>query len=472
MKIKKIAISVVLSMLLSVTLIFSGCSFNNDSSDKTIVSIEKTMTNGLTDTYTITYSDNTTYNFEITNGKDGTDADVDLQDIYEAYIERYPDATFEDFLNAIVTVNVDKSLTVSNQALLSSFKVYTEFTESSYSGWPYHKQTKATAIYCGSAVIYSIDDNYTYFITNYHVLYDSSSSDSSKLAKKITCYAYGSEGAPTQTNKTSSDGCIVYDYGDYAISCEYVGGSITCDLAVIKAKTSDVKKINSTVKAVTFAQSYHVGESAIAIGNSENEGISVTKGIVSVDNEYINYSIDGTTRSYRSMRIDTAIYGGNSGGGLFDGEGNLIGITNAGDETDQNINYAIPVSIVKPVVENILHYSDGTVKTLKLGVTVSAENSRYVYDESKGYGDIYEDVYVSEVVSNGLMSTLGLKAGDRLISINVNDTEYCLKRYFNLGDYLYTVRPGDTVSFTYERDGVKINSTKATVSSSNFVTVS
>lgn len=470
MKIKKIAISVVCSLILSVTLVLSGCSFGNDNRIKTIVSIEKTMTNGLKDTYTITYSDNTTYNFEIENGKDGADADVEA--IYRAYAARYPDATFEDFLNAVVKVGVDQSLTVSNKALLSSFKVYTEFTETTYSGWPYQRVINQTAVYCGSAVVYSVNENYTYFITNYHVLYDGKSSDKSKLAKKITCYAYGSESAPQKTNETSSDGCIIYEYGDYAIFCEYVGGSVTCDLAIIKAKTSDVKKINPNVKAVTFAESYHVGESAIAIGNSENEGISVTKGIVSVDNEYINYSIDGTQRSYRSMRIDTAIYGGNSGGGLFDGDGNLIGITNAGNGEDQNINYAIPVNIVKPVTENILHYLDGTVKTLKLGVTVSAKNSRYVYDEALGYGDIYEDVFVSDVISDSLISSLGLKAGDRLVSFNVNKTEYKLKRYFNLGDYLYTVRPGDTVSFTYERAGVTVNSAELTVSSANFITVS
>lgn len=469
MKIKKILISVACSILIVITLVLGGCALIDKNQTKSIVSIEKTMTNGLTDTYTVTFSDNTTYNFEITNGKDGTSADV--EEIYNAYLERYPDADFEDFLNAVVKVNADQSLTVSNKALLSSLKVYTEFTEASYSGWPYQRVTRQTAIYCGSAVIYSIDENYTYLITNYHVLYDSDATESNKLAKKITCYLYGSESAPLQTNETSSDGCIVYDYGEYAVPCEFVGGSISVDIAVIKAKTTDVKKINPDVMAITFASAYHVGESAIAIGNSENEGISVTKGIVSVDNEYINYSIDGTQRSYRSMRIDTAIYGGNSGGGLFDGNGNLIGITNAGDGEDQNINYAIPVNIVKPVVENILHYTDGTVKTLKLGVSVTSENSRYVYDDNKGYGDIYEDVTVSDVTSGGIMQAMGIKPGDKLTSFNVNGNELTLKRYFNLGDYLYTVRPGDTISFTYERDGVTIKSTEVTVSSSNFAIV-
>ncbi len=150
-----------------------------------------------------------------------------------------------------------------------------------------------------------------------------------------------------------------------------MGGTITCDLAVIRAKTQDVFNINPNVTEITFADSYTVGETAIAIGNSENEGISVTKGIVSVDNEYINYAIDNNIRSYRSMRIDTAIYGGNSGGGLFNKKGELIGITNAGDGTDQNINYAIPLNIVRPVIENIMF--NKTLKTLALGVEVYGE---------------------------------------------------------------------------------------------------
>ena len=106
-----------------------------------------------------------------------------------------------------------------------------------------------------------------------------------------------------------------YKYDEYAIPASYVGGSVTYDLAVVKASKEDVFNVNPYVLPVEFASSYSVGETAIAIGNSEGEGISVTQGVVSVDSEYINLEID-KKRSYRSIRIDTAIYSGNSGGGI------------------------------------------------------------------------------------------------------------------------------------------------------------
>lgn len=57
----------------------------------------------------------------------------------------------------------------------------------------------------------------------------------------------------------------------------------------------------------------------------------------------------------------------------------LIGITNAGNDEDQNINYGIPIQIVKRVVDNILYYYDDTnavnVQKISLGITVDSANS-------------------------------------------------------------------------------------------------
>jgi len=469
-KIKKIAISACMLVALSSAAMFGGCSSSAESSARSIVSIEKSSSSGLTDTYTIIYSDGVTYDFEITNGADGESLDAEA--LYTAYKNYYPEATYDDFIKAVASVNADENISVSNKALRSSLKIYSQFTESyRYGMGPYQQTVKATAIYCGSAVIYLMDDDYTYMITNYHVLYDSSANTSDKLAEKIVCYLYGSEGAPTSTSEKNSSGCTIYDYGDYAIECQYVGGSISADIAVVRAKTADVLAINEDATAVEFAESYHVGQSAIAIGNSENEGISVTSGIVSVDNEFISYSIDGTTRSYRSMRIDTAIYGGNSGGGLFDSDGKLIGITNAGDGTDQNINYAIPLDIVKPVVDNILYYGDGTVKCPDLGVTIDSKNSRYVYDATKGYGSITETVTVGSVTSGSIAETIGLEEGDEIVEIVVNGTAYEVERYFAVDDILYAVRSGDTLSVTYKRGTSSTQSMEYTITSGDLKTV-
>lgn len=74
-----------------------------------------------------------------------------------------------------------------------------------------------------------------------------------------------------------------------------------------------------------------VGDSVIAIGNPNAGGIAVTQGILSMESEYITMTAadNVSTVQIRVMRVDAAINGGNSGGGLFNDSGELIGIVNA-----------------------------------------------------------------------------------------------------------------------------------------------
>ena len=291
-----------------------------------------------------------------------------------------------------------------------------------------------------------MDEEYTYFLTNYHVIYDTDAVEE-KISTTIHCYLYGSESVPKK--QTDENKKTYYTYDDYAIPCDYVGGAAQYDIALVRAETSVVKSINENAKAVTFAEEYYVGQTAIAIGNPHGGGISVTEGIVSVDNDRISLNIDGTTRSYRSIRIDTALYPGNSGGGLFNSDGELIGITNAGDTEDQNINYAVPVQIVKAVAQNVLIHNG--VRKLTFGVTVTSKNSKYVYDEESGYGRIEEDIAISAV--EGIAAEMGLEVGDILTAIEIDGAEYELERYFDIGDYALYLTEGVKFRFLYERGG-------------------
>lgn len=459
-KLYRIFLTLIISVLCCVLL----CSCTIKVTDNGIVSIEKTATDGLVDTYTITFNDGTKTTFDVTNGKDGENGvngvdgkdgedglDITIEDVFNKYLETHPNATYEEFLKEVLSINDKGNSLVINKALNSSLKVYTEFTVSTKN--MYGQVVNQKSVSAGSAVVFKIDADYTYIITNYHVVYNVDQNTNSKIAQKIVAYLYGSEGNPRQTGQTDQNGYAVYDYGNMAIECEYVGGSISADLAVIKASTSNLKSINSSVMPVEFASSYSVGETAIAIGNPEDEGISVTEGIVSVDNENISLALDGTSREYRSIRIDTALYSGNSGGGLFNVDGKLIGITNAGDKTDQNVNYAIPVQIVDAVINNVMKYNDKSAHKITLGVTVDYSNSRYVYNEQTGYGKIVEDLKVSGIGENTIASTFGLQIGDVLKSFKINDKEYTLNRSFEISDILFKVYSGDEISFTYTRGG-------------------
>ncbi len=475
------------------TLTLAGClELSGPIAPVGIVSIQKTSSSGLVDVYTITYTNGKTSTFEVTNGKDGANGadglngmdgkdgtngqNVTALELYETYKDIYgEDLSYAEFLSIYLKLDGtsrEDACAVINDCLQSVGKLYCEFEEADTSENAKHP-TKL-AVYTGACVIYQIDSDYTYFITNYHVVYDEDAVEK-HISETIHCYLYGTTAEPTK--KTDVDGYNYCEYTEEAIPCTYVGGSVEYDIAIIKAETSTVLGLNKDVKPITFALSYHVGQTAIAIGNPNGDGISVTQGIVSVDNEYISLDIDGKSRSYRSVRIDTALYGGNSGGGLFNGKGELIGIANAGNVTDQNINFAVPVQIVKGVAENImLHEADGDENTngaykIKLGVTVFGKNSKYTYDPVSGFGEIKEDILISEVTENGIAAKIGLKKDDVIKAIVVDGQRYDLKRYFEIGDHILRLTKDVSFSFVCVRDGQEKTTATHTVAASdlNFV---
>ena len=478
-KFAKIILTMLMVLILP-CLVFVGC-----TEERYIVSIIKSHETASGTTYTITYSDGTTDEMVISNGEKGDNGingekgddgkDLTIESIYNSYKEKYGEISFQDFLEIYLTLSVDGTTAAVNSALLSSVKIYTEFYES---GTGFHSKEKKVAIFSGSGVVYQMDEDYSYIITNYHVMYDESANEANggKIARKTKAFLYGSEGTYMSTGENDENGYPKYEYGEYAIDCYYIGGSIKYDLAVLKVSTTRLQMINPDVRAITFADRYSVGETAIAIGNTEDEGISATKGIISVDNEFINLQIDNTVRQYRSIRIDTAIYSGNSGGGLFDINGHLIGITNAGDSEDQNVNYAIPLPVVKAVVNNIMYNTEcGTNgntlgKRFALGVTVSSSNQRFVLDESLGYGKIKENVMVTDVVAGGLVDSLGIEVDDQILSIFIGEEEFVLDRFFEMDEAILHARVGDTISFKYKRGSSTLQTNEYTLVLGDFVT--
>lgn len=478
MKKGKVWVVAIVLLTAIVALSLSAC-VTNGKNGVSVDSIEKTGTQGDIDIYTIYYSDGSTGEFRVTNGADGKDGEsVTAQDIFEQYKAETGDdeLTFEEFVDKFMDVSVggDNSQVIAS-ALLSAAAVYTEFYESKQNSmFPFGGETTDTAVYTGSAVIYKIDAEYTYFITNYHVVYSQNGNDDNMeyslsgasdkhIARRIIVYLYGSEGSPSSTGE-SVNGYNEYVYGDYTIECEYAGGSEENDLALLRAKTQDVKSINPDVQEVVFADGYDVGDTAVVIGNTGGDGISVTEGIVSVHSENINLQISSSVTSHRSMRVDAAMYGGNSGGGCFNVDGELIGVPHAGNgEEEQGINYAIPVDTVKSVIENMYYYAtdndsdtSGAYK-LTLGVSVSEENSRYEYDKTSGSGKITADTTVVSVTEGGIAEALGLREGDVFEKVVVTsggkETEYVIERNYMLSYPLYALKAGDSFRITYERDG-------------------
>lgn len=230
------------------------------------------------------------------------------------------------------------------------------------------------------------------------------------------------------------------------------------DLAVLKINGSRILA-ESNAMAVTFADSdgVNVLDKAVAIGNPENLGISATLGRINVESEYITMEgADGaTTIKIRVMRMDTAVNSGNSGGGLFNSRGELIGIVNAKLNNTDNMSYAIPSNFVKSVAENILYYCDETelegVYRCYLGITVTATKLYTVYDEESGVVRKKEEVSVAVIDNEGLVKN-DILVGDVINSITIDGVEYTVDKVHVVIDSMLNARVGSTVILNVTRD--------------------
>ncbi|HPD02087.1 MAG TPA: trypsin-like serine protease, partial [Clostridia bacterium] len=176
--------------------------------------------------------------------------------------------------------------------------------------------------------------------------------------------------------------------------------------------------------------------------------------------EYLSITAadDITTLELRVMRIDAAVNRGNSGGGLFNGQGELIGIVNAKIISDdvENIGYAIPSDIVLSAVDNIMRNCDGeentTIKRCMVGVSLTVQDSKAVYSDSSKTTKIVETVKIQSI-SAGSAAEGKLEAGDIILSFSFKGKTYGVARLFTLVDFSLRFAQNDVVSFSVERGG-------------------
>ena len=216
------------------------------------------------------------YEIAVKNGYEGTETEW-LQSLHTT---NTVEKTTNDYNVNVKDVN-DVSV-AANIGLKSIVSVYCKHTVT-VNTWIGQSTKEAQS--AGSGVLYQLEsDGSAYVITNHHVVYEASSTEKDKISKDITLYLYGMEDS------------------SYGITATYVGGSLNYDIAVLRVEKSEILQNairNGTACAVEFADSnkIRVGQTSIAIGNPEAEGISVTSGVVSVDSEYINMTaVDNRTK--------------------------------------------------------------------------------------------------------------------------------------------------------------------------------
>lgn len=460
-----------------------------------IESIAKTGSVQNVDKYTIIMSNGQTFNFDVTNGvsistikyissENGEDcyevkytngtsdyfyipqenADITIEELYETANTNNQYSSILEFIEEYLSLNVDtNSKTVAtSKAILSAVNVTACYPSQSYYG------TSGISVSRGAGVIYQFDEasDSAYIITNCHVVY-SEGADSDGYADKVFAYVYGREGYPSQLYQNSAydqDGNLAVDGGEYGIECEVIGASIQNDIAVLKAKKSDILKNSPNARAVDLADSETVAlaDDAIAIGNPQGEGMAVTCGTISVISEDISVSIDSSVATdLREFRIDTAVNSGNSGGGLFNNKGQLIGIVNAKATTDsssvsdgvitEGMGYALPSNAVSAMADNMIYnYIENGgfgLKKVMIGITVYINSSIAIYDEDNLVTKIVEDVKVKEFKSGGIASNMGFKVEDQILSFYINDIEYKIDRMYQVVELMYKVRVGDVIKY-------------------------
>lgn len=219
---------------------------------------------------------------------------------------------------------------------------------------------------------------------------------------------------------------------------EIIGTDPTTDLAVLKIKSAGLPFL-----VYGNSGELRLGEWVLAIGNPYNLTSTVTAGIVSAKARNIN--ILGELAIEAFIQTDAAVNPGNSGGALVNTRGELVGINAAiASRTGafSGYSFAIPVSIVHKVVDDIIEY--GTVQRAILGVTitdVTAENAKE-YNISR-----IEGVLVTGLRQNSAAIEAGIELGDVITAINgvrINTAS-------ELQEQVSRYRPNDKITVTIVR---------------------
>ena len=261
-------------------------------------------------------------------------------------------------------------------------------------------------------------------------------------------------------------GIIVTENG-YILSNEHVTGSkySKCYVTLEDGKTYDgtvmwsdtsldlsITKIDAkNLQYVTLGNSndIRVGETVYAIGNPIGFEFrrTVTSGIISAKNRTIKLE-ENNSQVYMSdlIQTDATINPGNSGGPLIKPNGEVVGINTVKITSAEGIGFAIPINVVKNVIES--YKTTGNFEQATIGISAYDKEVIPYLNSSINFED---GIYVAQITKNGPADKTELKEGDIILSID----DKKLNTMNDLREYIYTKKPGDSVNLKILRG--KIN---------------
>lgn len=251
-----------------------------------------------------------------------------------------------------------------------------------------------------------------YILTNEHV----------SGAKYTTCYVTLPNGKSYKANVVWSDSDI--------------------DLAIVKINAKNLSY-------VTFGDSSRVkvGERVYAIGNPIGYEFqrTVTSGIVSAVNRTITIEEENKSSYMEDLiQTDATINPGNSGGPLINSQGEVIGINSVKITSAEGIGFAVPINIVKAIVQKFK--AEDKFEEATLGIFAYDKNVIPYLNHNLR---LAKGIYVVQVKNNSPAAKAGLKEKDILLSIDGR----ILEKMCDLRCYIYEKKPGDKVSLQVMRNG-------------------
>ncbi len=232
-------------------------------------------------------------------------------------------------------------------------------------------------------------------------------------------------------------------HDDVTIPATLIGTDDKTDLAVLKVDT------DKELTAVKFGDSdiLRVGDWIVAIGNPFGLGGTVTAGIVSARQRNINA---GPYDDF--IQTDASINRGNSGGPMFDLNGEVIGINTAifsPSGGSVGIGFAIPSTLAKPVIDQIIQY--GRTRRGWLGVRIQQVTDEIA--ESLGL-EKPMGALVANITKDGPAAAAGLKSGDIILELNGHH----VSEMRELPRLVAETAIESTVQIIFWRDGKKLTS--------------
>lgn len=265
----------------------------------------------------------------------------------------------------------------------------------------------------GTGII--VSDN-GYILSNEHVT-------GSKYSK---CYV-------TLENGSNYDGTVMWSDTDLDLS-----------ITKINAKNLEYVELGDSSKI-------RVGETVYAIGNPIGFEFrrTVTSGIISAKNRTIKLEEENKS-SYMTnlIQTDATINPGNSGGPLIYPNGNVIGINTVKISSAEGIGFAIPINIIKPIIESFKNTGDFQEATIGI---YAYDKEVIPYINSSFNVSLEKGIYVAQITKNGPADNTELKEGDIITKIFSKD----LNTMNDLRELIYTKKPGEEIKLQIKRG--KIN---------------